>query len=263
MAVRFIFILLALFSCNYYDHDFPYHLKEPEQVIDLPDELQEISGLDFKDENTMYALHDEAGEIFEIKLPEGTITSIIKFAPKGDFEGLASAGQLFYAIESNGILHRVGLDGSHRSFKLPEKYHEKVEVEGLCYEKDKQRLLIACKDHKLKEYDDEIIILEFSLADEKIKDEPVYRWEKNKIHPKFKPSGISLNENGNIVVISAGSYAMIEVDTEGTVLHKAFLNYWVYPQIEGICFSPTGTLYLANEKSNQDGAKIIKLPKHD
>ena len=107
-------LIIFLSSCIYYDHAFSYDFENPEEIIKLEKQLKEISGLHYKDSNTLYGIQDEIGQVFEIDLKSGKATKIVSFKETGDFEGLSKKGESFYVLKSNGdIYDRLNIKFSH------------------------------------------------------------------------------------------------------------------------------------------------------
>src|SRR5690606_23610065 len=84
-----------------------YTINEPDKEINLPDELQEISGLAYIDHNRLAAIQDESGIIFIYDLEQNQILKEIEFGEAGDYEGIALVEDDAYILESNGKLHQV------------------------------------------------------------------------------------------------------------------------------------------------------------
>ena len=65
---------------------------------ELPEELNEISGIAWLQGNTFACVQDEEGYIFIYDLDQEKITTKIKFAGPGDYEGIAINGEDAYEI---------------------------------------------------------------------------------------------------------------------------------------------------------------------
>jgi len=65
---------------------------------------------------------------------------------------------------------------------------------------------------------------------------------------QFAPSGIAVHpKDGRIFFISSHGKLLVVYDKMGELEHIEFLHEGQYSQPEGICFSPSGDLYISNE----------------
>lgn len=258
----FSLLLLVFLACTYYDHGFLYDFEKPFSIAKLGRELEEISGLHFKDQNSLYAIQDEEGKIFEIDLRTGDSKVILDFKEKGDYEGLSKKGEFFYVLKSNGSIYRVGSNGKFKKYPFLKK-GKGYDFEGLCLDKEGKNLLVACKQHANKDKNDHIWIYEFSLKRMEYKKNEYLKIPKKEVHKKFKPSGIAVDSNGTLYITAANSFTLASFDKEGKLLNKAQLPFLNYPQVEGICFSPDGLLYLSSEKGDQLQGKVLTIKKDE
>lgn len=256
-----IFILFCCVACSYYEHSFPYDFERGITVAVLDERLSEISALCYENDTLLYSVQDEEGIVFGVNPQSGKAREILHFKKKGDFEGIAKYGRNFYVLESNGDIYELSSDKQQRySFFNQAKGFE---FEGICLAPNKVDLLVACKHHKGKKDDKFIYIYSFSLKDRKYHYQPFLKIEKSSIHEKFASSGIAISSSGNIVLLSAKTFTIIELSVNGELVRKAQLPYSIYPQVEGICYSPKGGLYLASEKGEGMNGKIIQLRKNE
>ena len=210
-------IVISNLSCTYYEHNFPYNLEEVTRLIELDSKMEEISGLFYKDESTLYAVKDEEGEIFEVNLSSGEHSKIIDFKDKGDFEGIAKAGNHFYVLKSDGDIYKVSKDGESKKSSFFDD-DEDFEFEGLAYLPKGNQLLVACKQHGKKEGRKKIYIYSFSIEKGKYSKEPFMVIPRKEIHENFKASALSVAPNGNLFIVSAISFTMAEVSLKGKLI---------------------------------------------
>jgi hypothetical protein len=79
-----------------------YNINKP-IVIKLPPMLDEISGIVYyPKDNSLFAIHDERGWLYKIFLNESLTIEKWKYAQGADFEDVAMADSMFFAIKSNG-----------------------------------------------------------------------------------------------------------------------------------------------------------------
>jgi uncharacterized protein YjiK len=77
----------------------------------------------------------------------------------------------------------------------------------------------------------------------------------------FQPSGVAIHPiSGNIYVLGSVGKMLIVYSKVGELLAMAELNPKIYAQPEGICFDPSGTLYISNEgKENRANIVMMKM----
>jgi hypothetical protein len=115
----------------------------------LPKELREISGITFINDYTLACVQDEKGIIFFYDLTKSEIVKQVHFGEKGDYEGIAIAGNTAYIITGDGVLYEVVnylADPEVNSYYFNLKKNE--ETEAMCYDPSNERLLIAIKNQK-------------------------------------------------------------------------------------------------------------------
>lgn len=249
--------LFFIFSCisnqSFEEHNFPYQFDKPELAIDLDKDLNEISGLCFTSDSNLLAINDEQGIVYSFQSPEFKSQQWIDFKKKGDFEGIANLNDLVYVLKSDGDIYEVQSNGS---FEQYESFKKGYDFEGLCLNRDSTTLLLACKKHRDKKKDEWVWIYEFDLKQKKLKKEVYCKINKADLYPFFRPSGIAINNLGEIFLISATANALIEIDEEGKLLRSVQFPELQFPQMEGICFDSNNGLYLASERDYLDRAKL-------
>lgn len=243
-------------------------LSKPSNIIDLPDELEEISGLETFGENQIISIDDESGIVYVIDTKTGEIIRKYNFDTKGDFEGLAYDGKYIYAITSSGKLYKVDPENPEN----PEKFKwniEGKEIESLAFHKGKLYSMT-------KEKDDAQEIKLFALEPSKLgksqpqpaltidletiktylaKDEDesfLKEFTKflsgDNIYNFIRPSGISfLNQNDHLLILSHHNRFLLEIKTNGEIEKILSLSYEDFHQPEGITVDQDGNLYISNE----------------
>ncbi len=275
-------------------YDFPYQLSKPDKSWKLPRNLVEISGLSDIDKHRLACVQDEKGNVYIFNLKDGEIETKINFGKDGDYEGIEIIENDVWIIKSNGTLYEVKdyLKGAKPNVK---KYTTalsgKNDVEGLAYDPVNKNLLIACKGHPFidekggKEYK---AIYGFNLKTKQLDLNPfllikmdTIRHYKNyntvarlgvellsfldpsKGDVSFQPSGIAIHPiTGNIYILGSVGKLLIVFSGEGEMLALIKLNSKIYPQPEGICFKPDGTLYISNEGGDKKGTILKFLSKN-
>ena len=238
-----------------------YSVHSPELLVDLPEELEEISGLTL-DGDDLLAIQDENGIIFRVSTADGSIKERILFADDGDYEGVALVGKEIWVARSNGHLYQVTAPGQpdqqvtrHKTW-LDQDY----DVEGLYYDAAGQRLLLACKEDppgngmpKENRY-----IFSFDLETTTLDKEPAFTFPR---YNDFSPSGLAIHpQSGNLYLTSSVGKQLGIVTPAGKVELLVNLPRKFFPQPEGICFRPDGTMYISTEGRDGKPGRIYRLP---
>ena len=229
---------------------------------DLPKELKEVSGIAYLDQNKFACVQDEDGIIFIYNRSTDKIDKEISFAGGGDYEGLTVNGSTAYVVRSDGRIFEVDMNGGNQSAK---EYDTPLtsahNVEGLCYDKKNNRLLLTIKDDEPgdKNYKG---IYAFNLATKTMAKEPVLQInlddkllniEGEKKSKTIKPSALGIHPVTNDFYITDGPAAkLLIMDANGNI--KNFLSLGKnFAQAEGITFSPQGDIFISNEGTKQPG----------
>jgi uncharacterized protein YjiK len=268
------FLALLFFSCvdkqkNPKD-TFSYDLVSPDKVYTMPKSLKEISGLDFISDDMVACIEDNHGIIYSYDLKEENISTEIPFGEKGDYEDIAKAGNDFYVLRSDGVIFKV-TDKKTTSWQTG--LNAENNTEGLCYDKENNGLLIACKDdpgNKIsKNYKS---VYEFKIKDHRLSEKPLFNisiddiilpqinnnFESDEKH--FSPSGIAIHPlSGNIFIISSRGNILLELNKKGRIIHAEKIYNKLFPQPEGICFSPEGDLMISNEGRDNKPGTILRF----
>lgn len=229
-----------------------------EKTWELPDVLEEVSGIAFLDKNRIAAVQDEEGKIFIFNISSEEIEQEIHFSGNGDYEGIAVSGNVLYVVESNGTIYEI----QNFSEAEPEirEYSTRLsrnnDVEGLFFDAGKNRLLLSVKekDPTAKDYKG---IYAFDLDQKKLLKEPAYKMrfegkpfqkaEKEHVQSIFRPSEVAKNPAGEILLLEAESPQLLILDASGKTKSLYHLDEDDFPQPEGLGFDPAGDLYISNE----------------
>lgn len=258
-----------------FKNDTGYDLSAPSEKYLLPDILHEVSGLSYLKNQVLACIQDEQGTIFLFDLKEKKVTDRFNFAKNGDFEGIEVVGDDIYTIKSNGKLFKYHMpDGLTSEIETP--LSNANDVEGLAFDPQFQRLLIACKESA-------------GLPGNKIKGKAVYSyylsgtftraptyllkgdqldtWNQSQQQPinltkrmkAFKPSGIAVHpKSHDIYIIAYIGRVLLVLTAEGHIKNLVPLPAKLFPQPEGICFAPNGDLFISNESSG-NAANILQF----
>ncbi len=267
-----------------------YNFNSPERTIILPAILHEISGLSLIDSNTFACIQDEKGAIFIYDMSSGLISRQIPFAKKGDYEGITREGDTLYVLESDGTLYKVSGFQTDSIIAMPFTTGvDSKNNEGLCYDPEKERLLIAPKENPLKGpgSKDKRIIYGYNLSSMTLDAEPAFTFFIDSLKDfaaysgvdlpvkskkkkssykevlKFRPSAIGIHPlTKDIYILSAEDFMLFIFSKDGAIRHIVKLNPLKYPQAEGITFQDNGDMLISNEGPSKSPASLIVLSYH-
>lgn len=241
------------------DDGVPYRLDAPDAVVELPAELQEISGLTVLPSGRLGAVQDETGTVFEVDPATGAIVDRLDFEGAGDFEGVELVpGDAVWALRSDGDLYRIWRDstGAPAVRKIETALKSRNDTEGLAYDPAGGRLLVACKEWPGEDpetgdnYDDVRTIYAFDLDTETLSERPVVFLPRDTVDGdvNFRPSALAVHpQTGHLYVLSSVRAAIAVVGADGAVLGVLDFPPGLLPQPEGLAFTADGTLYVASE----------------
>lgn len=264
-----------------------YNFKTPDAAIVMPDVLHEISGITLLDSNTLVCVQDENGILFFYDITKKGVISQKDFSGKGDYEGIARVGDTIYVLRSDGTLFEIADFKSDNakvtSFAtdIPSKDNE-----GLCFDKESNRLLIACKEKTGKGdlSKDNRYIFGFDLSSKKLIGDPVFTFDVDRLKEyakannielplknankglavepdlKFHASGIAVHPLTNkVYLLSADDFMLFIFDKSGTVGQMIRLNRALLPQPEGITFLENGDLLISTEGAGRGPSGLIRF----
>jgi uncharacterized protein YjiK len=274
---------------------FPYDVTEPTESWYLPMVLQEVSGLSWDARrNQLIAIQDENGYLFY--LHDGQIEERVEFWKDGDYEGVEVVGNEVFVVKSSGTLYQIQHPGSPD--QKVEKFNDFLDpgndVEGLAYDREKHRLLLACKgkagEGEAFELKKAVYAFDLNPSKMELEKDPVYvisledvrdflnmspalrKWENlmdkfqpNDTHFTFTPSGIAVTPDGEYIYIlsTAGRFILILDSQTGAIVHIEKLKKKNHRQPEGICFDSLSNLYISNEGSGASPTLYRYAPRAD
>lgn len=270
-AFGIITIVLILAGLVYFlyeaqDYDFDQTTKTYEIVNkwDLPNALDEISGMVWLGNNRIACVQDEDGIIFTFDLNSSKIINRQNFGGPGDYEALAFLNEEFWVAESNGKLFRIPKNGGEddtEEIKLPFEY--KNNIEGLAATRD-GKFLISVKDRNLEKDDgDYKAIYSFDPVTRTLAttvalkidfNDPAFKIIKNdNARKEIRPSDLNFNPvSGDLYVLDAEVPKVLILDSSGNIKNIHMLDPEEFFQPEGICFTPSGRIFISNEGKGGD-----------
>lgn len=252
-----------------------YILNDPDATIILPDILHEISGLTSIGSNTVACIQDEHGIVLIYDVNKNEIKDHFNFHIGGDYEGIARVDKTLYILRSDGALFEVSrFESDNYNLDFFETGIPARDNEGLCYDQDHNRLLIACKSNAGKgdENKDKRLIYAFDLRAKKVSKKPAFEFDvksimkfalNNKIilptkkekkdkDPKpvlkLRTSAICIHPiTKKLFLISADDHLLFIFNMEGEIEHIEQLNPEMFIQPEGLTFFENGDMLISNE----------------
>jgi hypothetical protein len=276
-----IIFIIALLGCGPNTSNqgkiMDYDLTKPDASYILPDTLREISGLTDLDSISFACIQDENGILFIYDAFKNEIIKQYTFHIDGDYEGITRVEKTIYILRSDGTLFEIS-DYQSKDFKLTS--HEtgipSSNNEGLCYDEEQNRLLIACKGKigKGPEYKDKRAIYAFDLKTKTLSKEPVFDFDvqhikqfaltheitlpekerKGRPEPimRFRPSAIGIHPvNKKLYLLSAADHFLFVFDMQGKINNIEALNQEMFNKAEGITFFQNGDMLIVNEGQNK------------
>jgi len=236
---------------------------------DLPNRLQEISGLAFSPDGQLFAHDDEVGIVYRIDPATGRPDhgfALGEKPVKGDFEGIAVAGSRFFLVTSRGLLYefREAAAGETTAYRMTNtRLGDHCEVEGLAYDSRTESLLLACKT--LAPPAHQIRIYRFPLDPAPSVPAPLVvpfsALAPFRLGGGIHPSGLEVDpDTGALIVVAARERALVFLDRSGRVLSAVTLSRDHHRQPEGIAVGPHGSLYISDEGAGHHAKLTVYAP---
>lgn len=255
-----------------------------DDVLELPPELREVSGICVVDERTIACVQDEVGAVFFVDLRGERPLRRVPFGERGDWEAIARVDDDYCVLRSDGFLVRIAGHGDAlrivASAWLPAGFRE---WEALCYDAERRRLL-AMPKHGVGDDGparDRRVVFAVDPAGLAVHGEPVVTWSRRGIVQQAEVLGIDLpirtTERGRIradlalactellalpggrefLLLAAGDSALLRIDAEGRLLGCRLLDRALLPQAEGMALLPDGRLLVASEGRGGPGRLVV------
>ncbi len=269
---------------------FPYDLEKPDVTFELPNSLQEISGITpTPDGKQIVAIQDENGILFFINKATGKVEKEIPWYKDGDYEDVLCLDQQIYVIKSKGTLYELNPTPADTFQMIKHKTHLKKEqdVEGLCYDEKNNRLLLTCKGYlgEGEEFQDKKGVYAFDLKTKQLSETPVFSirlaqlkrflndkkmteqieelnkiLEDNEHKLTIAPSAIGIHPiHDHFYLLSSVGKVLVVIDRAGELVHIQKLKKSNHRQPEGIFFEADGTLFISNEGKKDTAPNIQRF----
>lgn len=281
---RFVLLVFLFFSAcqteNSINGKFDgYNFITPDKSVVLPEILHEVSGVTIIDSVTIGCIQDEKGVLFIYDLSSNEIRKSVTFFAKGDYEGIAKAGNIMFVLRSDGTLFEIDDFESDEFTVIRHKTGIPCrENEGLCYDPDNNRLLIACKSKADKGSGpgEKRYVYGFDLKSKTLTKDPVYAFDIQSIREfavnnnvkipvklkkksrkavpyiKFRPSEIGIQPvTKDLYLLSAEEHLLFVFYNNGNIKDIVRLDPALFKQPEGIAFFGNRDMLISNEGQNR------------
>ncbi|MBV9987973.1 MAG: SdiA-regulated domain-containing protein [Chitinophagaceae bacterium] len=243
-----------------------YDLNHPYK-ISLPEELKEISGIEYYAKDTsIFAIADNDGWLFKLFLKNAGKPERWKFGKNHDYEDLQRVDSIFYVLSSSGDITSIrfyprGDSMATNKFKFPAEGNN--EFESMYYDSAGHCLNLLCKDCEADKksavstwrfdlntgtYTPSQLVLDVAPIAHALGAEKL----------KFKASATAIRpRTRELYILSSVNKALVIADTTGKVKAVYPLDPSIYKQPEGIAFTPAGDLLISNEVNLGEYATLL------
>ncbi len=269
---------------------FPYRLTNPDRSIELPATLIEVSGMAWLSDTALLMIQDEIGYVFRLNPVTGTVKQHIRFAGNGDFEEIVVAQDEVWVLRSDAKLYQFSTEagdnadddkwypsipsnGDYEAMAfLPEQgllmaAKEPVTVNGNNRDHERAIFLIPPQEpeswsvyHVLDLRQVETYLDAHTTTEHLENLKESFQAKKKK---SFKPSAMAIHpQSGHLYILASVGKLLLVCDREGLLLHVQPLPEDLFPQPEGMCFGPDGTLFISHEGVNAPARVHIFSPEN-
>jgi uncharacterized protein YjiK len=234
-------------------------------AVALPGDLIEISGLAMDARGHLFAHQDETSVVYDIDPVARRVVKrfhVGRVGLRGDFEGIAIAGDRIFLSTSDGDLleFRSADNGQVAPARtISTGLGRQCELEGLAFDKRTASLLLPCKTPRVSRLRNRLTVFSVPLATLRPDTQPrlslpLSALERADLDKGFHPSSVEVHPaSGSYFLLAAQEEAVLEIGTDGAVLASKSLSRRRHPQPEGITFGPDLALWIADEGPNGGG----------
>ncbi len=256
--------------------EYTYELKKPTHSWKLPEQLVEVSGNTWVDNDHLILIEDLNPLLYLIKLDDksATLEKTIKFKEedkeKFDIEDVTIVDDVVYALWSHGTLFKIANWKGNPEVDEVKTFLKKGDnTEGLCYDPVTKKLLLACKDDSNVpgEKKSTRAVYDFDRGSNTLNEQPFMLIHKDDFKDvadeklEFNPSAIAVHPiTHDIYLLSTkDNKCMAVYSHDGKLKAFQYIDKELMPQPEGICFSPDGKLYISSEGKNGDPGNLFEF----
>ena len=259
-SIIFTFFL-SVFStgCQFIDDQKSppgYQLNRPAKEI-LKKKLAEISGIFYvPEEKTILAIADDEGMVFAMdSLGKNIFDYLPKpFAETQDYEDIVKLDSIIFVLVSDGTILQINKNAEIISrAKVP--LSGKNDFESIYYEPSSNGIIILCKKCALEKNKKARTAFRFDIGTNKFDSGSYYTISTQAVNDilkdgeaEFSPSAAAIHPlQKKLYILSSAGNLLVITDLKGKVERAFRINPDLFPQAEGIAFTPRGDMYISNE----------------
>ncbi len=239
--------------------------------IELPNYLDEVSGLANYGSSKLLMHDDENGIIYIYDLKSTKIERKVRIGNKKireDFEGIAANGDTVFLSTSNGKVYSTLLNDNNKTetiFVEKMNIKDKINLEGLCYTKINNSLILPNKIEISKKHSDERVLFSFDVGKKVFSNKPLLTISLKELKKKydidnFSPTAIEIHPmNYNYFILSSHEKCIVELSPDGEIINALKLDGKNHRQPEGLTFLDDLSLVISDEASGEK-AELTIIP---
>lgn len=239
-----------------------YDFFNPVQTFEMPDILNEVSGIAIKEHGFVYCIQDEIGTVFLYNLNKESIEQMYRFSDIGDFEDITYYDGNAYVLRSDGALFTIKLADYPNNIKMQYIPIQALNLEGITYDVRNESFILACHESNITDSLNKRNIYrlsakkkpnnptkEFSVSVDKVNDYFKHYYSDIKVSTvNFSPSAIALHPvTGDYYILSATDRMILIYDSQKNFKTIYALPSNIFYKPEGIGFYMNGDLLISNE----------------
>lgn len=237
----------------------------------LPAILRDISAIDYISPDKIACIQDEVGSIYIFNLDSETVEKEYPFGPPGNYKGLVIVDNVAYVACADGRIIEIRNYNSDKREATEYGTHLTIEeeVNGLCYDRKNQRLLVTIKR---TEDGNQIYkgIYSFHLSDKRMLAKPAIKIDLRSsafrnIQPRnlqtvFQPSDIDIDpRSGLLYMVDGTRVQLLRMRMSGNIKDVTELGREKFIQPEGITFTPSGELFIASKGVREEPGMLFRV----
>lgn len=237
-----------------------YKFLNPNNIYDLPDILNEISGIAIADTNTVLCIQDELGAVFKYNLSNEEIVKVYRFTDVGDFEDIAINGDFLFVLRSDGNV----FDFNYKDYRVQVNQNmipiNSLNIEGLFYDTSTGYMYIVSKEALVNTKESKRMVFRYSIKATHL---PELYLEINindltdlfkKNFPEmansnilFNPSAIAIHPITKEIYILSANERVLVIYNNNKLKNIYPLPAELYYKPEGISFFANGDILISSE----------------
>ncbi|WP_081212254.1 SdiA-regulated domain-containing protein [Salegentibacter sediminis] len=269
VGIIFLIVGLLTYKISGENEGLSFDAYSIEEKWELPEELNEISGITWLGNDLLACVQDEDGIVFIYNLKSSQIVDRIEFGESGDYEDINLFNEKLYVLRSDGLVFEISSYKQNpqvQKYVTPANKISGINLEGLSANPDGNILLMAVKERK--DADDRKEVFSFKPGSKKQSSEaffsinledPIFKDLKGRTKNRFSPGAIELHpKDGKIYILDGTRPKLLITNSAGKALKLLKLDSKDFQNPEGLSFSSDGDIYISNEAEGKP-ANILKI----